>query len=89
MEQLAHIVERVQNQDQETNVKLMEWSKKKFQGKVNENIASEIALSQVELVKLIEKVKYLRIYSHCTKSCVISLTSHKPLARAYQPWKEI
>ena len=45
MEQLANIVDQVQNEDQETNVKLMEWSEKKFQGKVNEKIASEIVLS--------------------------------------------
>ena len=45
MEQLANIVDKVQNEDHETNVKLMEWSKKKFQGKVNDKIASEIALS--------------------------------------------
>ena len=45
------------NEDQETNVKLMEWSEKKFQGKVNEKISSEIALSQVELATKIEKVK--------------------------------
>ena len=57
MEQLSDIVEQVTNEDQETNVKLMEWSKKKFQGKVNEKISSDIALSQVELEKKIEKVK--------------------------------
>ena len=57
MEQLAHIVEQVQSADQEANVKLMEWSEKKFQGKVNEKIASEIAISQVELAKKIATVK--------------------------------
>ena len=35
----------------------MEWFEKKFQGKVNEKISSEIALSQVELAKNIEIVK--------------------------------
>ena len=54
MEQLSKIVEQVTNEDQETNVKLMEWSEKKFQGKVNEKISSKIELSQVELVKKIE-----------------------------------
>ena len=35
----------------------MEWSENKFQGKFNEKISSEIALSQVELAKKIEKTK--------------------------------
>ena len=57
IEKLADIVDQVTNEDLETNAKLMEWSKRKFQGKVNEKISSQIALSQVELSKLIEKVK--------------------------------
>ena len=57
MEQLSKIVEQVTNEDQETNVKLMKWSEKKFQWKVNEKISSDITLSQVELLKKIEKVK--------------------------------
>ena len=74
MEQLAHIVEQVQNEDQETNVKLMEWSEKKFQGKVNEKIASEIPLSQVELAKVNEKVKKVleNIFSLYKKLCDFS-----------------
>ena len=59
----------------------MEWSKKKFQEKVNEKISSEIDLSQVELAKKIDKVKYLRISSHCTQNCVILQFSHRKLAR--------
>ena len=47
IEQLSDIVEQVTNEDLETNVKLMEWSRRKFQGKVNEKISSEMALSQV------------------------------------------
>ena len=79
MEQLAHIVEQVQNEDQDTNVKLMEWSEKKFQGKVNEKIASEIALSQVELAKLIEKVKKVleNIFSLYKKLCDFSYFTHE------------
>ena len=74
MEQLAHIVEQAQNEDQETNMKLMEWSKNKFQGKVNEKIASEIALSQVELAKIIDKVKMVieNIFSLYKKLCDFS-----------------
>ena len=45
MEKLSDIVDRVTNEDQETNIKLMEWPQRKFQGKVNEKISSEIALS--------------------------------------------
>ena len=55
VEQLSETVKQVNNEDQETNVKLMEWSEKKFQGKVNEKISSDIALSQVELATKIEK----------------------------------
>ena len=49
----------------------MEWSEKKFQGKVNEKIASEIALSQVELAKKVEKVKEVleNIFSLYKKLC--------------------
>ena len=54
MEQLSDIVEQVTNEDLDTNVKLMEWSERKFQGKVNEKISSEIALSQVELATKID-----------------------------------
>ena len=35
IEQLLDIVDQVNNEDHDTNTKLMEWSKKKFQGKVN------------------------------------------------------
>ena len=45
MEQLLDIVEQVTNVDLDTNVKLMEWLERKFQGKVNEKISSEIAPS--------------------------------------------
>ena len=55
MEQLSKIVDQVQSEDHDTNAKLMEWSKNKFQAKVNEKISSEIALSQVEVAKKIEK----------------------------------
>ena len=38
IEQLSDIVEQVTNANLETNVKLMEWSERKFHGKVNEDI---------------------------------------------------
>ena len=49
----------------------MEWSEKKFQGKVNEKISSEITLSQVELATKVEKVKKVleNIFSLYTKLC--------------------
>ena len=47
MEKLSNIVDQVQNEDLDTNVKLLEWSKKKFQMKVNEKISSEIELTQM------------------------------------------
>ena len=50
-------MKQVTNEDQDTNAKLIEWSEKKFQGKFNEKISSEIKLSQVELATKIEKMK--------------------------------
>ena len=47
LEKLFDIVDQENNEDHDTNVKLMEWSEKKFQEKINEKISSEIALSQV------------------------------------------
>ena len=45
MEKLSYIVDQVTNEDQDTHAKLMEWSERKFQGKVNKNITSDIALA--------------------------------------------
>ena len=57
VEQLFDIVDQVKNEDHDKNAKLMEWLERKFQGKVNEKISSDIALSQVELAKKLERVK--------------------------------
>ena len=74
MEQLSIIVDQVQNEDLDTNVKLLEWSEKKFQMKVNEKISSEITLSQVELAKKVEKVKVVleNIFSLYSNLCDFS-----------------
>ena len=71
MEKLSNIVDYVQNEDLDTNAKLLEWSEKKFQTKVNERISSEIALSQVELANKIEKVKTVlkNMFSLYSKLC--------------------
>ena len=71
MEQLSNIVDQVQNKHLDTNVKLLEWSEKKFQMKVNEKISSEIAMTQVELAKKIEKVKTIleNIFSLYSNLC--------------------
>ena len=74
------------NEDQDTYAKLLEWSKRKFQGKVNEKISSDIALMQVELATNIEKVKKVleNIFSLYTKLCDPTLftqeTSHRILS---------
>ena len=75
IDKLLEIVEHVNNEDQEANVKLMEWSKRKFQGKVNEKISGDITLSQVELATKIEHVKKVleNILSLYTKLCDPSL----------------
>ena len=44
-DQLSNIVEQVTDANLDTNFKLLEWSERKFQGKVNEKISSEITLS--------------------------------------------
>ena len=55
VEKLSYIVDQVTNEDRDT--KLMEWSERKFQGKVNEKISNDIALSQVYLAKKMDRVK--------------------------------
>ena len=71
MEQLSNIVEQITNADLDTNVKLMEWLERKFQGRVNEKISREIALSQVELATKIDYVTKVlnNIFSLYTKLC--------------------
>ena len=57
VEQLSDIVDQVTNEDHDTNAKLMEWSKRKFQEKVNQKISNDIALAQVDLAKKLDRVK--------------------------------
>ena len=45
IDNLANIVEKINDVGLDTNVKLLEWFEQKFQAKVNENISSAIALS--------------------------------------------
>ena len=56
IEQLLDIVEQVTDTDLDTNVKLLEWSERRFQSRVNEKISTEISLSQVEMAKKIDHV---------------------------------
>ena len=51
LEKLSEIVQQVNNEDQETNVKLVEWSERKIEGKVNAKISDDIALAKVELAE--------------------------------------
>ena len=44
LEKLSNIVYQVNNEDHDTTAKLMEWSEKKFLGKVNQKIANDIIL---------------------------------------------
>ena len=57
MEQMIDIVEKVSNEDLDTNAKLLEWLEKKFQKKVNEKISSDIAIPKVPLATMVEDVK--------------------------------
>ena len=69
--QFSEIVDQVQDSDLDTNAKLLQWLERKFQSKVNEKIATEITLSQVELAKKIEHFNKMlnRILSLYTKLC--------------------
>ena len=46
IEHLLDIVDQVTDVNLDTNVKLLEWSERRFQSKVNEKIATKISLSQ-------------------------------------------
>ena len=74
IEQLSDIVDRVNNEDHDTNAKLMEWSEKKFQAKVNQKISNDIMLGQVDLAKKLERVNVVlgNIFSLYTKLCDFS-----------------
>ena len=74
LEQLSDIVDQVNNEDQDTNEKLMEWSEKKFQEKFNQKISNDMALGQVDLVKKLDRVKvvFRNIFSLYTKLCDFS-----------------
>ena len=64
-------MEKVSNADLHTNAKLLEFSEKKFQSKVNEKISNNIALTQVALATKVESVKKVleNIFSLYTKLC--------------------
>ena len=68
-------MEKVSNEDLDTNAKILEWSEKKFQGKVNEKISSDIVLNQVALATKVEDMKKVleNIFSLYTKLCNPSL----------------
>ena len=72
-------MEKVNNEDLDTNAKFLEWSKKKFQNKVNEKISSDIAFTQVALETKVEDVKKVleNIFSLYTKLCDPSLFTQK------------
>ena len=52
----------------------MEWSKRKFQGKVNQKISNDIALGQVDFVKKLDRVKVVlgNIFSLYNRLCDFS-----------------
>ena len=64
-------MEKVNNEDLDTNTKLLEWSEKKFQNKVNEKISGDIALTQVALATKLEDVKKVleNVFSLYTELC--------------------
>ena len=83
MEEMSNIVDQVQSEDLDNNVKLLGWSERKFQMKVIEKISGEIALTQVELAKKIEKVKATleNIFSLYSKLCDSSFVTQETSQR--------
>ena len=72
---MPNILEKINDEELDTNVKLLEWYEKKFQAKVNEKISSAIALCQVELATKIDGVKkvFKKFFSLYTKLCDVTL----------------
>ena len=72
-------MEKVNNEDLDTNAKLLEWSKRKFQGKFNEKIYGDITLTQVALSTKVEDVKKVleNIFSLYTKLCDLTLFTQR------------
>ena len=79
LKQLSDIVDQINNEDHDTNAKLMEWSEKKIQAKVNQKIANDIILEQVELGKQLDKAKVVlgNIFSLHSKLCDFSKFTQK------------
>ena len=83
LEQLSDIVDQVNNEDHDTNGKLMEWSEKKFQAKVNQSISNDIILGQVDLAKKLDRFKFVlgNIFSLYTKLCDFSNFTQEKVRR--------
>ena len=79
LEQLSDIVDQINNEDHDTNAKLMEWLDKKVQAKVNQKISNDIILGQVDLAKKLERIKVVlgNIFSLYTKLCDFSNFTHE------------
>ena len=75
IEQLENIVEKINDENLYTNAKLLEFSKRKFQTKVNEQISNAVALHQVELATKIDGLKKMleNIISLYNKLCDVPL----------------
>ena len=71
LEQVADIVDQVNNEDHDTNIKLTKWLEKKILSKVNQKISNDIILGQVELAKKLDNVKVVlgNIFSLYRKLC--------------------
>ena len=57
IEKLVTIVDKIKDEDLDSNVKLLEWFERKFHTKVLKKISSAIALRQVDLATKMENVK--------------------------------
>ncbi len=87
LEQLSDIVDQVNNEDHDTNAKLMEWSNNKFEGKFNYKIANNIILGQVDLYKKLDNVKIVlgNIFSLYRKLCDFFQVHTRNKSKNFEP----
>ena len=76
------------NEDHDTNATIMEWSEKKFQGKINQKISNDIILGQVDLGNIFSLYTKLCDFSNFTQETnqkILSLEKNLKLSSMQLP----
>ena len=75
IKKLVNIVDKIKDEDLDTNVKWLEWYERKFHTKVLEKISNVIALRQVDLATKMENLKKVleNIFSIYRKLCNVEI----------------